>query len=116
MPLGSGKTDFKRNGVSMIQSFSSIFEIGAEADCGSQLASNCNEASDCSKGLDGPYSGPAAQLIWHSLVSIHQWHKDYHDTLFKVASVVSTILDDLENKFAPIPEPEDNTWIFFSLI
>lgn len=105
------ETDSKRKGITFIQSVSSTLSIGAEPDCGQLLASNCNHAAECGKGLDGPESGPAAQFIWNSLVAIHQLHKDYHDTLFKVASVVTSMLDDLENKFAPIPEEEDNTWL-----
>ncbi len=39
--------------------------------------------------------------------------KDYHDTQLKVAAVVRTALDDLKNKFGPIPEEDDNTWFPF---
>ena len=105
-------TDSKRMGrIEFIQSVSSTLNIGAEPNCGSLLASNCNEAKECSNGLNGRDSGPAAQLIWNSLVRIHQLHKDYHDTLFKVASADSFALKDLQNKFAPIPKEEDKTWI-----
>ena len=106
-------TDSKRPGIKFIQSVSSTLKIGAQSNCGNLLASNCNHAAECGKGLDGSDSGPAAQFIWNSLVSMHQLHEDYHDTLFKVAAVVSSMLDDLENKFAPIPKEEDNTWLLF---
>ena len=105
------ETDKKKH-LTFMESVETTLHIGANPDCASLIASNCNEANECSKGLDGPESGPAAQLIYNSLVRIHQMYADYHTALFKVAgSVVSNALDDLENKFAPIPPEEDNTWL-----
>lgn len=104
-------TDSKRVGFTFIQSVSATLDIGAMPNCGSLLSSNCAQAAECPAGANGAKSGPAAQLIWNSLVAIHSMHKDYHDTLFKVAGVVSTALKDLENKFAPVPAEEDNKWL-----
>ncbi|KAK8074334.1 chitinase [Apiospora phragmitis] len=99
-------------GRSFMESVESTFKVGADLDCGSLISSNCNEAQTCSAGLDGKYSGPAAQLIYNSLVKIHQMYAQYHEALFDVAaSEISNALDDLENKFAPIPAEEDNTWL-----
>jgi hypothetical protein len=44
-------------------------------------------------------------------VRIHHLHKDYYDTLFEATLIASLALDDLENKFAPIPLEPDNTWL-----
>jgi hypothetical protein len=44
-------------------------------------------------------------------VRIHYLHKDYYDTLFEATLIASLALDDLENKFAPIPLEPDNTWL-----
>jgi GH18 family chitinase len=104
------EVDSKRNGVSFSQSLGVTFKIQDDADCRKLVQDYC-QTTKCSNGMDGPKSGPAARLIWNALVSIHTLHADFHDTLFKVASTVSTALDDLENKFAPIPPEEDNTWL-----
>ncbi|KAK8131380.1 hypothetical protein PG984_007818 [Apiospora sp. TS-2023a] len=99
-------------GRTFMQSVEQTLKEGANLDCGSISASNCNEARECTKGLDGPYSGPAAQLIYNSLVTIHQMYSSYYTALYDVAgSEISNALDDLENKFAPIPAEEDNTWL-----
>ncbi|RHZ56572.1 uncharacterized protein CDV56_100433 [Aspergillus thermomutatus] len=103
-------TDQPRAGISFMQSVSTTLHMGAEANCGSLTADSC-VTKDCPAGANGDTSGPAAQLIWNSLVKIHMLHKDYHDTLFEVAALTSTALKDLENKFAPIPPEEDNTWL-----
>ncbi len=36
---------------------------------------------------------------------------DYHNGLYQALTVVGTQLKDLEDKFAPIPPPEDRKWI-----
>ncbi|KGO73174.1 Glycoside hydrolase, superfamily [Penicillium italicum] len=36
---------------------------------------------------------------------------DYYDTLFHASVIATTALDDLDNKFAPIPPAKDNTWL-----
>ncbi|KAF3018153.1 hypothetical protein E8E14_009945 [Neopestalotiopsis sp. 37M] len=97
-----------RDGTKFIESVSSTLKIGASPKCEKLSCSNCKKAVMCGTGQDGEYSSPAAQLIWNSLIIVHQLHKDYHDELIKVATVVSTMFDDLENKFAPVPEEEDN--------
>ncbi|THC88729.1 hypothetical protein EYZ11_011829 [Aspergillus tanneri] len=102
-------TDEPRHGIKFMQSVSTTLHIGAEANCG-ELVSNSCVAKDCPDGANGDTSGPAAQLIWNSLVKIHKLYADYHKTLFEAAAIGSTALDDLENKFAPIPPEEDNTW------
>ncbi|KAF4228068.1 hypothetical protein CNMCM6805_002454 [Aspergillus fumigatiaffinis] len=62
-------------------------------------------------GFGTETSGPGAQLIWNSQVKIHVLHKDYYNALFEVAALTSTALKDLENKFAPIPPEQHNTWL-----
>ncbi|THC87759.1 hypothetical protein EYZ11_012794 [Aspergillus tanneri] len=82
--------------------------IGAQTHCGDLTMDSCGTL-DCPAGANGKSSGPAAQFIWNSLATIHLMHKNYHNTLFEVALVVSTKLDDMENTFAPIPQA-DGTW------
>ncbi|GKZ81630.1 hypothetical protein AnigIFM56816_006151 [Aspergillus niger] len=45
------------------------------------------------------------------MAEIHGMYKRYYDGLFNSLSIVGTALDDMENKFAPIPPEEDNTWL-----
>ncbi|KAL2868998.1 uncharacterized protein BJX67DRAFT_387104 [Aspergillus lucknowensis] len=102
-------TDSDR-GLKFIESVTNTLQVGRGANCGQLTADSC-VTKDCPDGANGDTSGPAAELIWNSLVQIHLMHKDYHDTLFDVAAVVSTQLDDMENKFAPVPPEEDNMWL-----
>jgi hypothetical protein len=37
-------------------------------------------------------------------------HHGYYDAVFHVTAVISTALDDMENTFARIPEPQSNMW------
>ncbi|KAH6616808.1 hypothetical protein C7974DRAFT_475193 [Boeremia exigua] len=104
-------TDSDRIGVSFMQSVSSTLHMGAQPDCEKITSATCAVAMECPDGANGKESGPAAELIWNSLATIHQMYQDYYNTLFNVASVVSMSLKDLENKFAPLPEPQDNTWL-----
>ncbi|KAJ6140241.1 hypothetical protein N7471_006727 [Penicillium samsonianum] len=103
-------TDQHKKGVKFIQSVSETLHMGKGSNCG-QLTEDSCVALDCPAGANGDTSGPAAQLIWDSLVRIHHLHKDYYETLFQAGVITTTALDDLENKFAPIPPEEDNTWL-----
>lgn len=100
-------TDSKRPGVKFMESVSSTLHIGSKANCGKLVDDSC-VSKDCEKGFDSDTSGPAGELIWNSLVQVHMLFKDYHDTLFEVAAITSTALDDFENTFAPIPPEKDN--------
>jgi hypothetical protein len=103
-------TDEPKAGIEFMQSVITTLHIGAKANCGLLTGDSC-PVRDCPGGANSDTSGPAAQLIWNSLVSIHMVHKNYHNTLFEVAAIDGTALDDLENKFAPVPPEEDNTWL-----
>jgi GH18 family chitinase len=109
-------TDRPRN-LHFMESVSQTLRMGAEANCGTFVREddNCDQPLECPAGANAVESGrkpsgPAAQLIWNSLITIHQMHHDYYDRLFQVASVIGTALDDMENTFAPVLEPDDNTW------
>ncbi|KAL2831692.1 putative necrosis-inducing factor-domain-containing protein [Aspergillus cavernicola] len=77
----------------------------------SDLTTGSCSTLECEKGADSDTSGPAAQFIWNSLAEIHGMYKSYYDTMFNALAVVSTTLDDMENKFAPIPPEEDDIWL-----
>lgn len=102
--------DRKRNGISFMESLTTTFHMGEGAECGLLTSDSCIKL-DCPKGADDDTSGPAAQFVWNSLVQIHFFYKDYYDTLFEATILSVSALDDLENKFAPIPPEEDNTWL-----
>lgn len=87
---------------------------GGKDGCTSILDTQC-PSDGCSKGMDGPYSGPAAQLIWNSLVLIRDMHKSYYTALTGGASTFGTKVQDMENNFAPIPPPPDNKDLFILL-
>jgi hypothetical protein len=72
---------------------------------------SCDNFRECPAGANNHTSGPAAELIYESLMKIHSMHHTYHTSLFQAMSVISTSLDDMEETFAPIPQPQDNTWL-----
>jgi hypothetical protein len=113
------------------------------ADCGSLTGgNNCDGTLQCI-GFIGSGSGPAGWEIWNSFVIIHevckrafgprpvflslagklirshlllQMYSTYHDALFQAAaSSINNALDDFENKFAPVPKPQDDTWLMILL-
>jgi hypothetical protein len=110
-------TDSKRRpNVSFTASVGSTIHVGFEADCSIlEAKSNCWQARDCETGFNAEDSGAAGMLIWDSMVFIYQLHKDYQDTLFKAATTLSTMLDDFEDKFAPVPPAPDTMWIDFMI-
>ncbi|PWY81537.1 hypothetical protein BO94DRAFT_557986 [Aspergillus sclerotioniger CBS 115572] len=88
----------------------STTQLAGEQDCGDIVTESCNTIQ-CETGADGDASGPAAQFIWNSLAEIHNMYAQYYDNLFWALSIVSTTLNDMENKFAPLPPKEDDTWL-----
>ncbi|KAL4746146.1 hypothetical protein BDW72DRAFT_207592 [Aspergillus terricola var. indicus] len=71
--------------LEFITSVSNTLMLGHGQNCGSLTGSSCTSL-DCPDGANDPFSGPAAQLIWDSLVQIHLLYSDYHKALFQVAS------------------------------
>ncbi|KAK1622668.1 putative necrosis-inducing factor-domain-containing protein [Colletotrichum phormii] len=96
--------------TSLLSSVHATLKIETGAlDCGSLLGVECN-TDGCSKGMDGDSSGPAAQLIWISLVITRNIRDKHHYALYKAAPGVAA-LNDMENTFAPIPPEENDTWL-----
>jgi hypothetical protein len=75
------------------------------------IGGGCNNKATCKNGMDAEDSGPAAEMIWDSFVYLHEMFMAFDWTLYKAATRISFSLDDFGNKFAPIPEEEDNTWL-----
>lgn len=87
--------------------------MGANLGCETLKPSfdHCDGPTECEKGLDGPNSGPAGQLIWASLIKIHEMHHGYWDSLEGMTGSFALSADDMEDTFAPIPEPKTNQWL-----
>ncbi|KAF4439699.1 glycosylhydrolase family 18-6 [Fusarium austroafricanum] len=92
-------------------SVSRNLKVDSEPNCQSIATTDCNKRAECENGMNGPLSGPAGKFVWNSLVGIHKMYTDFHNDLYKAIAVISFSLDDFNNKFAPIPDPEDNKWL-----
>jgi hypothetical protein len=78
------ETDRHSYEISFSQSVSNTLKIGIQPDCGTLFReSNCNVAQECGRSMDTKESGPAGQLIWNSLVNIHQTYSSYDRIMFK---------------------------------
>ncbi|KAL4899490.1 hypothetical protein BDW74DRAFT_171529 [Aspergillus multicolor] len=102
--------DEARNGVSFMGSVSTTLRTGSEVEC-EDILGNCPIAN-CEAGFNSEESGPAAELIWNSLVKMQQQFKKFRDELYNAATLVSFQLDDMENTFAPVPPEESNMWTY----
>ncbi|AEO59465.1 glycoside hydrolase family 18 protein [Thermothelomyces thermophilus ATCC 42464] len=103
------ETDKPRN-IMFTASVSTTLYISADVDC--RNLEDCNTTEECSAGLNGPYSGPAAQFIWNSMVKIHAMYHNYVLMLERATSLVSMALDDMQKTFAPVPVEEDKAWLY----
>lgn len=110
------KTKYKNDashGRRFIESVQQTLKMGAEMGCWTLLGETdrCDGSMSCEKAADSELSGPAAQLIWNSLIKIHKMYHSYYDALSDATSLLSMAVDDMEDTFAPIPVPKDNQWL-----
>ncbi|KAI8943235.1 hypothetical protein NX059_001257 [Plenodomus lindquistii] len=104
-------TDSKRTPkISFSHSVSNTLKLSSNLECGSLSKDTCTGSASCDKGMDGPDSGPAAELIWDSFLAIHNLHTDYHASLYRAATTISYQVDSMEDTFAPIPDVDDTRW------
>jgi hypothetical protein len=110
-------TDSK-NFMTFSQSVEQTLKAGAALSCESFLADNCHGPIYCPAGANGALSGPAAGFILISLTRIHEMHHGYYTNLGDMTGQYALAADDMENTFAPIPEPKTNQWlnIFIDLL
>ncbi|KAM7214753.1 hypothetical protein V8F06_009825 [Rhypophila decipiens] len=103
----------KDNRLTFIESVQLTTKMGTAKKCHTldEEIDNCDAVLECDKGADGPDSGPAAYLIWHSLVQMHKMHHTYWRRLLGAWGSMGTSIDDMQNTFAPIPEPKTNQWL-----
>lgn len=102
-------TDSRRNGVSFVESIESTTKYRVVTQCGDFKHPDCSPQS-CDKAADGHLSGPIAYFITSSLGEIHLMYLSYYQALSGAFSHVSSKLDDIENKFTPVPDNDDETW------
>ncbi|KXH64966.1 glycosylhydrolase family 18-6 [Colletotrichum salicis] len=89
--------------TSFLSSVHATLKIETRAtDRGSVLGVDCN-TDGCSKGMDGDYSGPAAQLIWNSVIII--W--DIHASMALIGRSTTIAKDLLSSQGEPDWKPED---------
>ncbi|KAJ6445148.1 Lysine--tRNA ligase [Purpureocillium lavendulum] len=92
-----------------------VYLIGGPpgADCSEILSgSSCRQTLDCKNLDENDKTGPAATLIWNSFVKLSSTYAKYHDSLVAASALlIDNSLDDLENKFAPVPPPKDDSWL-----
>ncbi|KAJ5415834.1 hypothetical protein N7465_004529 [Penicillium sp. CMV-2018d] len=92
-----------------------LIDATAGANCGKMEGNNgCIQPLTCSelKVEGNEKSGAAAELIWQSFVKIHQMYAEFKSALVADAAlVIDNTLPDLENKFAPVPPKQDDSWL-----
>lgn len=105
------KTDKGR--LSFTQSVEQTLLAGGDLGCHilGGVDDNCDSQWQCPDGANGPDSGPAAYVIWQSLIKIHRMFHTYYDGLSDMRGGVQTTIRRMENVFAPIPEPKTNQWL-----
>ena len=102
----------RANKLLFTESVQQTLKMGSMMGCGTMgQGDNCHGPTQCGKGLDGEYSGPAAEFIWMSLIQIHKMYHEYWDALGLMAGMFALGADDMEDTFAPIPEPKTNQWL-----
>ncbi|KAL2127503.1 hypothetical protein VTI74DRAFT_10626 [Chaetomium olivicolor] len=103
----------KDNNMRFIESVQQTLKMGNKMGCWTMdmTYDHCHGPTECEKGLDEEKSGPAAQLIWDSLIQIHTMYHSYWDALRGMTGAFALGADDMEDTFAPIPEPETNQWL-----
>jgi hypothetical protein len=105
-------TDSK-NHMTFSASVEQTLKAGADKGCDSIISGqdHCHGTIECPNGADSALSGPAAQFIWISLIRIHEMYHGYYDSLEAMTGQFALAADDMEDTFAPIPEPETNQWL-----
>src|SRR5690606_21371748 len=93
----------KANKMLFVESVQQTLKMGAEMGCWTmnEQQDHCHGPMECEKSADGENSGPAAQLIWDSLIRIHTMHHSYWNALRAMIGAFAMSADDMEDTFAP---------------
>lgn len=106
-------TGTDKNRLTFMQSVEQTLLAGSNMGCEvlGGTGDNCDARWECPAGANGPDSGPAAYVIWQSLIQVHRMFHDYYNGLSSMRGGVQTTIRRMENVFAPIPEPKTNQWL-----
>lgn len=107
-------TDSKRN-MDFSESVSDTVNADSVAKCHQLLGSNCDGPVSCSQGYDADSSGVGGYFIWLSFTEIHKMYTTYQTLLYQASQGFLAGLPDLQNRFAPVPEDPDNTWMLLMI-
>ncbi|KAH6631034.1 hypothetical protein B0J18DRAFT_379787 [Chaetomium sp. MPI-SDFR-AT-0129] len=96
-------------------SVSETLGTGLVADCANIAngkVDNCDATLQCPEAANGKTSGPAAVVIWDSLVLIHEKYHEFYDAINDAHTSFNSAIDDMEETFAPVPEVKDkDAWL-----
>ncbi|KAI7774988.1 Killer toxin subunits alpha/beta [Diaporthe eres] len=99
--------------LSFSDSVERTLKSGASMACDTlnEEKDNCDKPMDCPAGASGEKSGPAAQFVWNSLITVHKMYHNYRPTMFSLIGPFANGADDMEETFAPVPEEKTNQWL-----
>ncbi|KAL6876788.1 hypothetical protein J3F83DRAFT_769856 [Trichoderma novae-zelandiae] len=103
-----GKTNFRLSVMNTLHASN-------KTDCGLLAPTgNCDQSQTCGYfevNGEGGGSGPAAYLIYNSLVALNEIYYSLHDTIKNAAQeIVLLSLLSIEEAFAPVPPKPDAAW------
>ncbi|KAL8366609.1 hypothetical protein RB595_010461 [Gaeumannomyces hyphopodioides] len=102
----------KARKLHFLKSFEMTLQSGQSMSCDMiDGADKCDGIFECPAGADGDESGPAAMLIWQSLIQVHKLHHDYYKALGGMQVEVQTGIRRMEGIFSSVPEPKTNQFL-----
>ncbi|KAH8882896.1 glycoside hydrolase, partial [Thozetella sp. PMI_491] len=104
------KVDRPAQNVNFLDSLQFSFKTVEGAECGKMTTpDHCTEYLQCQDVHGDPgETGPAAWLIWNSLININSMYLSFYGGLFKALAILDSGLQAFNNDFAPIPQPDNN--------
>ncbi|KAK6356033.1 hypothetical protein TWF718_000407 [Orbilia javanica] len=102
----------RQSGITFLDSVSQTLKMGSGRNCGAMNGKydTCDAILKCEDSLDGPFSGPAAMLIWESLREVHGVYHFYWETLDEVKGDIESRMRYIESVFAPTSVPKSDQW------
>lgn len=88
------------------------------AQCGVMSPTdNCISFLQCQDIKSDPgESGPAAWLIWNSLINVNNMYLQYYTALFQAATIIDATLGSFNDAFDPVPDNSDGDALIFQII
>ncbi|ERS97228.1 hypothetical protein HMPREF1624_06559 [Sporothrix schenckii ATCC 58251] len=104
--------DQPAGGIYLSESISNSIHGPEDTNCGTLAAtSNCDSILLCKDVENISGTGPAAYVLWNSLVYVHEMYETLHDAIVQAAAVsLDPSLPFFEDTFAPVVPPSD-TWL-----